>query len=61
MQLLGSAAAPGFTALFVLAVAIGPAVGLAPLLAIADVAVAVAVLLGLARLLVWLPRLRRGE
>lgn len=61
MQLLGSAAGPGFTALFLLGVALGPAIGLAPLLRIAEIAVAVAVLLGLARLLVWLPRLRRGD
>lgn len=58
--LLGPAAGPGFTALFVLCVALGPALGLAPLLQVAEVAVAVAVLLGLARLVVWLPRLRRG-
>jgi len=59
-RLLGHAAGPGFTALFVLCVAVGPALGLAPLLRVAEVAVAVAVLLGLARLLVWLPRLRGG-
>lgn len=60
MQLLGDAAGPGYTALFLLAVAVGPAIGLAPLLRIAELAVAVAVLLGLARLLAGLPGLRRG-
>jgi Na+/alanine symporter len=58
--LLGAAAGPGYTALFLLCVALGPALGLAPWLRVAEVAVAVAVLLGLARLLVWLPRLRRA-
>ncbi len=61
VQLLGAAAGPGFTVLFLLAVALGPAIGLAPLLRIADVAVAVAVLLSVARLLVWLPRLRQSR
>ena len=59
--LLGAAAGPGFTALFLLCVALGPAIGLAPLLGVAEFAVAVAVLLGLARLVVWLPQLRRGD
>ncbi len=61
LLLLGAAAGPGFTALFLVGVALGPVIGLAPLLRVAEFAVAVAVLLGVARLLVWLPQLRRGD
>lgn len=56
----GPAAGPGFAVVFVVCVAVGPALGLGQVLRVADAAVAVAVLLGVARLLVWLPRLVRG-
>lgn len=62
--LLGPAAGVGVGVAFVVCVALGPWLGLPPLLWIADMTAALAVLFGLARLLsllVWLVRLGRPE
>ena len=59
-RLLGTAAGAGFGLVFALCVAVGPGLGLAPVLRVTDVTVAAAVLLATTRLLVGLPRLVRG-
>ena len=60
-QLLGPRTDIGFGALFLVCAALGPALQLIPLLRVADAAVALAVLLGTARLLALLPRLARRD
>ncbi len=58
-QLLGGQPTVGFGLVFLVCAALGPALHLTPLLRVADAAAALAVLLGTARLLAYLPRLAR--
>lgn len=58
-RLFGPASGPAFALVFVACVALGPGLALTPVLRIADVAVAIAVGLGLAGLVASLP-LRRS-
>ena len=60
-QLLGARPGVGFGLVFLVCVALGPALELTPLLRVADAAAALAVLLGTARLLAYLPRLARRD
>ena len=59
--LLGARSGVGFGLVFLVCAALGPALELTPLLRVADAAVALAVLLGTARLLAYLPRLARRD
>ncbi len=60
-DLLGAWPGFGFGLVFLVCVAIGPALELTALLRVADAAAALAVLLGTARLLAYLPRLARRD
>ncbi|HEY0137689.1 MAG TPA: hypothetical protein VGB85_26570, partial [Nannocystis sp.] len=60
-QLLGGQTTVGFGLVFLVCAALGPALELTPLLRITDAAAALAVLLGTARLLAYLPRLVRRD